>query len=518
MRFGARCSAAGRASALLAAVAIAGAGCGAGSGGPSGPRELLIVEVTHPTKREPINAGRLYLQMGVAETLVDLDAQGRPSPGLAAAWTVSSDGREWRFTLRDNTRFHDGSPMTAAQVVASLARARQQPGPFAILPIADILADGAHVLIRLRSRSVLVLPVLTHFSTVILGAGSFDTADRAVAVVGTGPYRIVSMTEQEFTVERWADWPGPPPDVARARYLSAGRVESRALLAESGQADVVFNLDWTSLARLRARPELTVVDVPSPRTTTLKVNAGHPFLGDRRAREALSLAIDRQGMAAGLFGDATRAATQLLPPAEATWQETPPAPLRTSQDDARRLLSALGWTPGPDGVLTRDGQRFRLTLQAHSASQELPLIAAALQQQLRQVGIEVEVTIGTVADTPNRHRDGTLELALVNRGYLIVPEPTAALLDDFPQGGGVYGAMCWDDPALVAALQDLAAGVDPARAATLRATVVRTLQAELPVIPLLFNRRTAAVNRRVQNVRVDPFERTFGVAGMRWSR
>lgn len=480
-------------------------------------RELLIVEVTHPTKREPINAGRLYLQMGVAETLLDLDDRGQPAPGLATAWTVSVDGRTWRFALRADVRFHDGSAMTAPLVAQALARAQRQPGPFALLPIDDIGADGGTLVVRLRTPSVLLLPVLTHFSTVVLGQGSFAADDRAVAVVGTGPYRIVSMTEQEFAVERWAEWRGAQPSIARARYLSAGRVESRALLADSGQADVVFNLDAASLSRLRGRRDVAVVDVPSPRTTILKVNAGHPFLRDRRAREAISLAIDRQGIAGGLFGNAGRAATQLLPPGEGAWPETPAAPLRTNVDDARRLLRELGWLPGHDGILTRDGQRFSLRLQSHAAAQELPLIASALQQQLRQIGIEVEIRIGTVADTPASHRDGSLQLALVNRGYLIVPEPTAALVDDFSLGGGVYGAMGWEDAATSDALAALAAGIGPTRAAVLRRQVVNTLQTELPVIPLLFNRRTATINARVRDVRVDPFERTFGLAGMRWS-
>lgn len=483
----------------------------------AGARELLIVEVTHPTKREPINAGRLYLQMSVADTLLDLDEHGLPAPGLATAWTVSEDGRTWRFTLRTDVHFHDGTTLTAPLAAQGLARARRQPGPFALLPIDDIGADGETLVVRLRTPSVLLLPVLTHFSTVVLGPGSFDADDRAVAVVGTGPFRIVSMTEQEFTVERWAGWRGAQPAIARARYLSAGRVESRALLADSGQADVVFNLDAASLSRLRGRRDLAVVDLPSPRTTILKVNAGHPFLRDRRAREAISLAIDRQGIAGGLFGNADRAATHLLPPGEGAWPETPSAPLRTSVDDARRLLRELGWSPGQDGILVRDGQRFSLRLQSHAAAQELPLIASALQQQLRQVGIEIEIRIGTVADTPAGHRDGTLQLALVNRGYLIVPDPTAALVDDFSLGGGVYGAMGWESAAISDALATLAAGVDPTRAAVLRAQVVNTLQTELPVIPLVFNRRTATINARVRDVRVDPFERTLGLAGMRWS-
>jgi peptide/nickel transport system substrate-binding protein len=159
-----------------------------------------------------------------------------------------------------------------------------------------------------------------------------------------------------------------------------------------------------------------------------------------------------------------------------------------------------------------------LRLQAHSAAQELPLIAAVIQEQLRSIGVEVHISIGTPADTPATHRDGTLELALVNRGYMIVPDPVAALLEDFRIGGGVYGAMGWEDPAVAEALQALAAGVEPGRAAERRELVVRRLQSELPVIPVLFNQRTASVNQRIQHVTVDPFERTFGLAAMRWSR
>jgi len=92
------------------------------------------------------------VQIGIAETLLDLDAQGQPAPGLATAWTASSGGRAWRFTLGPDTRFHDGTTMTAPDVAGALARARRQPGPFANLPIDDITADGSDV-VRWSSRS-----------------------------------------------------------------------------------------------------------------------------------------------------------------------------------------------------------------------------------------------------------------------------------------------------------------------------------------------------------------------------
>jgi peptide/nickel transport system substrate-binding protein len=176
------------------------------------------------------------------------------------------------------------------------------------------------VAVRLRSPSVLALPALAHESTVILAPSAFDAADEVTAVIGTGPYKVKAATEQEVAVESWDGWAGARPRIRRARYLSASRPETRALLAESGQADAVFDLDWPSESRLRGRPELSVMDVPSPRTTVLKVNSGPPFLADVRARRALSLAVDRQGIAKGIFGNPDRAATQLLPAFFPDWR------------------------------------------------------------------------------------------------------------------------------------------------------------------------------------------------------
>lgn len=79
----------------------------------------------------------------MSETLLGADDGGLPRPGLAAAWSVSDDGLSWRLTLREGAAFHDGTPITAEAAVASLRRARIQPGPFSTIPFAAIEAEGA---------------------------------------------------------------------------------------------------------------------------------------------------------------------------------------------------------------------------------------------------------------------------------------------------------------------------------------------------------------------------------------
>ncbi len=499
----------------LAGLAVLG-GCGTGSDDPA-TREMLLAETAHPTKREPTSAGKFYALMGIAETLVDVDAAGAPRPALAAGWTTSADGLEWRFDLRPAARFHDGSPVTAQAAAQALRRAQARPGVMGVLPVEEIAADGAQLVLRLSAPSTLVLPVLAQDSTIILAPASFDASDQAVAVIGSGPYRIANATQQEVAVERWEHWDGARPSIARARYLSAARPETRALLAESGDADAVYDLDWPSERRLRDNPELTVMDISSPRTTLLKVNASHPFLSDVRARTALSLAIDRQAIARGLFGNADRAAGQLLPPFFKDWHQRDLPPLQTDAAQARTLLAQLGWRAGADGILVRDGRRFSLTLLSHSARTDQPLITAALQDQFRRIGVEVNTLLRSPAEMVSAHEDGTLELAIFARNHMLLADPAGVMVQDYAPGGAEWGAMGWDDPAMIADLQTLVSGRDPDQAPALRARIVRTLQSELPVIPILYNSRTAAFSKRLGGVTLDPLERSYGLAAMRWT-
>ncbi len=93
------------------------------------------------------------------------------------------------------------------------------------------------------------------------------------------------------------------------------------------------------------------------------------------------------------------------------------------------------------------------------------------------------------------------------------------LLEDFDADGADYGAMGWHDPASTAALTDLTGGgIDDAGATAARQQVAQVLQAELPVIPIAWYQQTAAFSKKLGNVRLDPFERDFGLARMRWAQ
>ena len=478
---------------------------------------VAVVGPWEITGADPAKAGYAFTRMEVAETLVDAASDGRLAPGLATAWSVSADGLAWRFELRAGVVFHDGAPMTAAAVAASLQAANAKPGVLRAGQIESIEVDGDGALVlRLRAPFSALPALLASTAAQILAPASYGASGEVTQVIGTGPYRIERFEPpQRLLMRRFERYWGPAPQIERTSYLAAGRGEARALMAESGDAQIVFGLDPASRTRLSRSKRVMLYTQPLPRVLAVKVNSGHPFMNERRAREALSLMIDRAGIARALLRDPQGAATQMFPPSLVGWHATDLPALARDVGRAGELLAELGWRRGPDGVLTRNGQRFVLTLRTFPDRPELPLVATAIQDQARAAGIELRVSIGNSSDIPAGHRDGSLELALMSRNFGLTPDPLATLVQDYGRRAGDWGAMNWAGEPVAGMLADLLREADPTRADVLRSNVAAVLHDELPVIPVAWHTQTAAVARNVENFSIDPFERSYRISQMR---
>lgn len=508
----------GAAAAVVALVAAC-----AGEAVPSSQdqqRPLKVVGQFELHSLDPSTSGGFFTRLQVAETLVDADLDGALQPGLATGWETSSGGLTWRFPLRPGAVFHDGTAVTAAAVASALETARTKAGtPLAAAPVTAITADGGDVRVDLARPYAPLAAVLAHTSTQILAPGSYGPDGAVTKVIGSGPYRVERL-EPPATIELTAfeQWQGTQPAITRVDYQAAGRSESRALMAESGQADVTFGMDPTSMQRLKQAGALEIASVTLPRTILLKVNAGHAILGDVRVRRALSMALDRESMATALLRDPEMAATQLFPPSLPEWHRQSIAPLAYDPSGARELLAEAGWRPGNDGILVRDGRRFSITLRTFPDRPELPVIATAVQAKLKDLGIALDVKVGNSSEIPAGHQDGSLELGLYARNYALVPDALVTLAEDFGPDGADYGAMGWTSPALASALDTMAGTADTGVLDNGRQQVTDILQNELPVIPVAWYRQSAVVSPRVQGLVLDPLERSWRLTALSWAQ
>ncbi len=471
------------------------------------------------TSYDPAVSGFAFQRLQVMETLVDANVDGALRPGLATDWSASDDGLTWTFKLRENVKFHDGTPLDAKAAAAALKQAWQQPGVLKKTPITGVEAADGAVVIKLKQPFSALPAMLAHSTTLISAPSSRDASGAPVAAIGTGPYKVASFSPpQSLTVVSNEAYWGSKATIDKITYLAASRAETRALLSESGDADVVFTLDPSGFARLASVDAVKTTAVPIPRVVTLKLNAGHPFLKDERARHALSLAIDRKGIATAITRFPEASASQLFPPALDEWHDPSLPALNRDIDKAKSLLAELGWKAGSDGILTKGGKKFSLLLRTFPDRPELPLIAAALQDQWRAIGVELEVSVNNYSEIPAGHKDGSLHVALFARNYGLTPDPIGTVLADFGAGGGDWGAMGWDNAKVIDALKSIAGTSDAAARKQHIASVAKALHQELPVIPIVWYQHTVAIAKGLEGIKIDPLERNYGLSAASWAK
>jgi peptide/nickel transport system substrate-binding protein len=323
----------------------------------------------------------------VFEGLVRFDAAGEIVPALATEWQVSDDGLEWTFTLRPGVRFHDGSEFTVDDVIAKFERAMDpdsghtNPAYYQAIEAVESAQDGAAVTFRLERPSRSLLYNLARPDSIIYPAGSHET--QRTRPVGTGPFRFAQYVEgSEVRLERFEDYHQeglPYLDEVVFRIISDANARFAAL--QAGDIHFMAQLAPEQYQLADANPDLKAsVGAATAEITVAMNNAREPF-DDLRVRQAITHAIDKDGIVQGvMFGLGTPIGTHMTP-AEAYYVDlTDTYPY--DPERARALLAEAGYADG----FTID---FELpepyTIERRSGE--------VVAQQLREVGITVNLSV-----------------------------------------------------------------------------------------------------------------------------
>ncbi len=322
----------------------------------------------------------------IFDSLLRSDRNFRLQPWLAESWE-SPDPLTYVFHLRKDVRFHDGRPLTASDVrytFTSLLSGELPSVKAASFAQVDSVEtpDDATVVIRLKEPYASFLWNLTQGAIGIVPDGSAQEV--ALDPVGSGPFRFVSAAQDEdVLLERNPDYWATPPRIARVRFKVVPDATVRALEMRKGSADLLLNsLSADMVEVLRQEESLEVAQEPGTNYQYLAFNMENKDL-TLPVRQAIAYGIDRQALITYLWRDMVRPANSILPPQHWAYEKDAPAyahdPAR-----ARELLDAAGLVPGPDGV------RLRLQMKT-SADQTTRELAAVFQEQLRQIGIALEI-------------------------------------------------------------------------------------------------------------------------------
>jgi len=357
------------------------------------PRDLSTVVFlieSHPTSLDPrVGTDAQSERMGqlIFDALVDRDASFQLRPSLAETWEIR-DPLTYVFHLRRGVHFHDGRVLTARDVrytfTSMLEGTVTSAKTATYRPIDRIeTPDDATVIFHLKQPFASFLWNVAQGAIGIVPEGSGK--DFGAKPVGTGAFRFVRASQDEDVIlERNPDyWRGSPP-IARVQFKVTPDATVRALELQKGAADITINSLTADMVRtLAAQPHLRVVDEPGTVYQYVALNMEDPLLQRVEVRQALAYAMDRRPLIDYLWRGQARMAGSLLPPNH--WASSPDAKQYPHDPQrARELLDAAGFRAGADGV------RLRLTMKT-STEETSRLLATVLQQQFREVGIQLDL-------------------------------------------------------------------------------------------------------------------------------
>ncbi len=474
------------------------------------PGVLRVAAPWEYTSNEPSDTGYIMARMQIAETLVMVEPDGKLVGGIAESWNVAEDRLTWRFPIRSGLAFHDGTPVTAEAAAASLKLALAGESMQQI-PVDELKADGNAVVIRTKTPFSHLPAVLVDYASVILAPKSYGPDGKVVNVIGSGPFKITKIDGKTvIELDRFDGYRGGPAKVAKARYTAIPNGDTRTNVAIAGDADLIFTTVPSATPRIDAGGQMKVASVTVPRIRVMAFNSGIPQFEDARVRRAISMAIDRPGIASAVLRHPGSASTQLIPPVLNDWHNKSLPDYSRDVAGARALLDQAGWVQGADGVRVRNGVRLSAKLLTISNRPELTVIGQAMQAHLKEIGVEISVDPVPSANIPAAIRDGTMQMTMFARTYVNVPDVIATVIPDFTRERSTWGTLNWPGRDRIKALTDeYVQSFDASRKQALRMEITKIIHEETPVTAVAWFEHTVAVSSRVKGLAIDPYEMRY---------
>ena len=348
----------------------------------------MIIE-SSPTNLDPrvgIDASSERIHELIFDDLLERDEHLNVRPALAERWDIP-DRLTYIFHLHHGVKFHDGGPLTARDVkwtFDSMLQGKIRSTKTAAYRFVDRVEapNDYTVVFHLKEPFATLLWNLSDGAMGIVPYGSGDEISRRP--IGSGPFRFISAEpDKEVIIERNSDYWGEKARLERVRFMVVPDTTTRALELRKGSADIVNNALTSDLVlALEREPNLEVLHGPGTVLNYLAFNLRDPILKDVRVRRAIAFAINRQPMIEYLWRGFAQPAASVLP--RQSWAYNAEVPgYDYDPQRARQILDTAGYR-------AVGGVRFHLTMKT-STKETTRLIAAVLQQQLREVGIAIDI-------------------------------------------------------------------------------------------------------------------------------
>ncbi len=480
----------------------------------------VIMPVAARTRAERTLVGLIF------SGLVRLGPGDTYEPDLAESWTTDAKGKTWTFTLRDDATWQDGVPVTADDVVYTVAALKN---PDASGAMAGAWADVTATAIDPRTVEIKVDTPIAGFLAAatqpLLPAHLLDgipfaelaTSSFAREPVGTGAYALTALDDTHAvllptallnTPDVAATDPVPSMDALGTPFPTSTpalpvpyveRIEmnfyddeaAAAAAFAAGKVDAVAGLPAASSEALSGEAGVERVRYPTTTLASVMLNlrASHPELRDARVRRALLGAINRDTLVADALGDDGIAADTLVPPSSWAFDAAAATPVPFDTKAAAKLLNEAGWKKKNGAWTAKDGKapyRMQLLTVPAAANPRLAAVTSALASAWTDFGIGVDVVVTPASALATKLRTGDFTAAALDITTGLEPDLYPLLASSQVRGSGT-NLSGYQDPALDTLLEAARKpGKPEARAAAWKA-LLTGLAARQPLLPIAWH-------------------------------
>lgn len=472
------------------------------SSGPD-PNMLVMLIESSPTNLDPrigVDGQSERIDQLIFDDLLTVGDDLNVHPGLADRWETP-DPLTYVFHLHPGVKFHNGAALTSRDVKWTFDSILQgkirsvKSGAYKLVDRIDT-PDDLTLVFHMKEQTANLLWNLAGGAIGIVPYGSGN--EMTQHPIGSGPFKFVSAeNDKEVVIARNDSYWGERAQVAVVRFAVVPDLTTQALELRKGSGDVAINsLTPDNIAALAHEPQLAVEHGPGTRLAYIGFNLRDPILKDVRVRQAIAYALDRQPMIEYLWRGEAQPARSVLP--TQSWAYNPNVTVYNHDAErARQLLDAAGY-PAHNGV------RFSLTMKT-STDENTRLMVVVMQQQLREVGIRLEIRSFEFATFFADVTHGAFQMyGLRWIGGNEDPDifEHAFHSSKFPPNGANRGY--YSNPTVDALIDEGRRTIDPELRKPIYAQLQTILADELPYINFWYLDNVLVHNRRVTNLKLNP--------------
>lgn len=494
---------------LALTLTACGGGGGNGAANPDGGKvsasqasnSLVFSLNAEPTSLDPQVASERITWVPVTQIfdrLVREDENGEIVPCLAESWETSEDGTSITFKIKEGVTFHDGSVMTAQDVVFSINRTiNEYPSKLFSSAMSDmVLVDDTHVKLNLKYPFKPAIQCLNHitFGIVPQAVVEKDAEGFSRNPVGTGPFRFKEwVSGDHVTLERYDNYWRDPAALEKITFKTITDTSSSVLALEKGEIDAMMSVPESYRKHLMDEvPAVGFYETEGASIYILTFNNEKGIFANKDLRLAVSYAINREEIIAGaLEGNGAPLYAPMASFAFGYPDMTTFQPIKQDLEKSKEYLAKAGY---PDG--------FTVKLKCTEAA-NYTKPAEIIQAQLSQVGITVEIETmerGTYLQDVYRNCDYEMSIWSMTSDYPDGDSPTYARLHGSMKGN-TNNYVLVDIPELNEALDTGRTSLDDAVREDSYLKVSEIVRDNAPMIPLYASMNNVAANANLTGVR-----------------